>query len=203
MKQKTSVVGITGPSGAGKSALGSFLTEMGYPCIDADAVYHTLLIPPSPCLDAIRLAFGNGVMTPEGGLDRKALGEVVFHNAEKLELLNRTVLPCVLDEIRRQIAALAESGSSLIFVDAPTLIESGFHKECDTVISILAKDTVRVDRIALRDSLDKEQAYARIRAQKDDDFYRCHSDHVLFNDGDRDAFLAQARSLLNRLTASL
>ena len=71
------------------------------------------------------------------------------------------------------------------------------------MISILAKDTVRVDRIALRDSLDKEQAYARIRAQKDDDFYRCHSDHVLFNDGDRDAFLAQARSLLNRLTASL
>ena len=68
------IIGITGPTGAGKSVLSSYLREKGIPVIDADKVYHSLLVPPSECLDALRRAFGDGIFKGEE-LDRRALSE--------------------------------------------------------------------------------------------------------------------------------
>lgn len=178
------IIGITGPSGAGKSFLSMALSSKGVPCIDADSVYHTLLIPPSPCLDALRAAFGDSVFLPDGSLDRKALGNIVFNDSEKLKLLNSTVLELVLVRIREIIAELAQAGHSAVAVDAPTLIESGFDKECDTVISVLAPHSLRIERIMSRDGITREAAELRVKAQKDDSFYVNASDHVITNDGD-------------------
>lgn len=198
--KKTKVIGITGPSGAGKSLFRSFLEEKGLVCIDADEVYHDLLIPPSACLDSLREAFGDAIFVKDGALDRKALGEIVFHDPTKLTLLNQTVLPHVLDRISTMIEQNASNGVSHVFLDAPTLIESGFHRECDAVISVLANETVRSERIALRDHLTADQANTRIRAQREDSFYITHSDHVLYNNADQAAFLLTAEELLKRLT---
>ena len=196
-KATTKVIGITGPSGAGKSLFRSFLEQQGFPCIDADGVYHDLLIPPSVCLDHLRQAFGDSVFQSDGSLDRKALGEIVFHDPKQLDLLNNTVLPYVLDQIRNLIGQNASA--SLVFVDAPTLIESGFHLECDAVISILAEEETRAERIAKRDHLSINQAHTRIHAQQPDSFYIDHSDYVLQNDGDQESFLAQSELILRKL----
>ena len=182
------VYGITGPSGAGKSILSEYMTRHGVAHIDADKVYHELLIPPSAALDALRNAFGDKIFTSNGVLDRAVLSAIVFHDKEKLTLLNETVLGFVLTEIRRRIASLEKSGISAVAVDAPTLIESGFHKECDTVISVLSSKELRIERIIERDGLSREKAIERTNAQKPDEFYEEHSDIVLMNDGDLDAF---------------
>ena len=92
-------IGITGPSGSGKSLLCQSLKESGIFTIDADELYHSMLIPPSRCLDAISEAFGKDVLATDGTLDRIMLSKKVFSDAGKLELLNSTVLPIVLDEI--------------------------------------------------------------------------------------------------------
>ena len=118
------------------------------------------------------------------------LSAIVFHDKKKLTLLNETVLGFVLTEIRRRIASLEKSGFSAVAVDAPTLIESGFHKECDTVISVLSSKELRIERIIERDGLSREKAIERTNAQKPDEFYEEHSDIVLMNDGDLDAFFA-------------
>lgn len=190
------IIGITGPTGAGKSLLSAYLREHGVAVIDADEVYHELLIPPSDCLDAMRHAFGSGIFHTDGTLDRAALSAIVFHDADKLSLLNRTVLGFVLTEIRRRIGLLGQSGHRTVAVDAPTLIESGFHTECDTVISVLASAEVRLSRIIERDRIDRTAASARIAAQKDEEFYRAHSHIVLCNDGDREKFFADCQPLL-------
>ena len=190
------VIGVTGPSGAGKSLFCKYINELGLPMIDADEVYHSLLVPPSLCLKKIKEVFGDSVFNPDGTLDRKALGAVVFNSKDKLELLNKTVLGFVLDRIREMISELEVKKQSVVFVDAPTLIESGFHLECDRVISILAKKDVRVERIALRDDLTREKALERVNAQKSDDFYISNSDHILENDGDADAFKDASLKLL-------
>ena len=90
------IIGVTGPSGAGKGALCEMFKKRGMVCIDADAVYHSLLVPPSECLDALKSAFGESVFCPDGSLDRAVLGRIVFAESDKLELLNSTVLSFVL-----------------------------------------------------------------------------------------------------------
>ena len=182
------VIGVTGPTGSGKSLLCDFLSKNRIPVIDADEVYHGLLVPPSPCLDALKTAFGDGILHRDGTLNRQALSEIVFHDKEKLELLNRTVLCFVLNRIRYMLRAMERDGFPFAVVDAPTLIESGFHRECDTVISVLSTESLRLERIMKRDGLTRERAEARIRAQKDDEFYKSHSHYVLTNSGDAAEF---------------
>lgn len=193
------IIGITGPTGAGKSLFSEYLSKQNIPVIDADGVYHSLLIPPSSCLNALRHAFGDGIFFGDGSLNRPALSQIVFHDKDKLALLNRTVLGFVLDEIREQIRGLECSGETAVAIDAPTLIESGFHKECNVVISVLSSPALRCERIIRRDGITREAAEARIHAQKDDAFYREHSAFLLFNDGDRDAFHRACDDLMAQL----
>ena len=190
------IIGVTGPSGAGKGALCEMFKKRGIVCIDADAVYHSLLVPPSECLDALKSAFGESVFSPDGSLDRAALGRIVFAESDKLELLNSTVLSFVLAKFRIMIAELDSQGESAVVIDAPTLIESGFDKECDAVISVLASPDVRVGRIMKRDSISEEKAWLRIKAQKSDEFYISHSDEILYNDGSLDDLEAALNALL-------
>lgn len=190
------IIGITGPSGAGKSLLCSELEKKNIPTVDADRVYHSLLVPPSACLDALRREFGDGVFAADGSLDRKALGEIVFSDEEKLALLNSTVLTIVIEKIRGILADYKAKGASAVALDAPTLIESGFCDECDTVISVTAPRELRIERIVKRDGISPEEAARRINAQKSDGFYREHSDIVLVNDGDVNRFIRQLDDLL-------
>ncbi|MBE6547022.1 MAG: dephospho-CoA kinase [Ruminococcaceae bacterium] len=192
------IIGITGPSGAGKSMLSDYLKERGLPVLDADAVYHELLLPPSPCLDALRSAFGSDIFFDDGTLNRRALSDIVFHDKAKLTRLNETVLGLVLAELRQRIAALAKAGETAVAVDAPTLIESGFHRECSAVVSVLAPAELRLARIMERDGLSPEAAQARLQAQQKDGFYRAHSQYILINEGRQEEFFAKCDELLSR-----
>lgn len=195
------IIGITGPTGSGKSLLCQFISEskLNIPCIDADEVYHSLLVPPSDCLDSIRKAFGKDVFLPDGSLDRKKLGLAVFSNTEKLELLNKTVLCHVTEEISHILCKYRDLGVSAVAIDAPTLIESGFSKECTAVVSVLAPEGVRSERIKERDHLTDELAQLRISAQKGEDFYIKNSDYVLINDGDAKEFEADAMKIIGNI----
>lgn len=194
------IIGITGPSGSGKTRLTEYLAGLGIPTVNADDLYHSMLIPPSACLDAIRAKFGDGVFYEDGSLDRNALSRIVFSDETKLKLLNRTVLGMVIEEIRKIITALEKQGKQTVVVDAPTLIESGFDRECDTVISVLSPADERVIRISRRDGISSQRAKERIRAQKDDIFYKAHSDIVIFNDGTEEQFDGKIRSLADKLS---
>ena len=193
------VIGITGPTGAGKSFFCDFLNGMKIPSINADRVYHDMLVPPSECLDAIRLAFGDSVFEADGSLDRAKLGAIVFSSPEKLELLNTTVLTRVITKIKEIISEYKSQGCRAVAIDAPTLIESGFDKECDAVISILASKELRTSRIIDRDSIDEKSAELRINAQKDDSFYINNSNFVINNTKDAERFKNDAIAILERL----
>ena len=193
------IIGITGPTGAGKSLLCVELKKANIPCIDADKVYHSLLLPPSECLNALRRAFGDEIFSDDGKLDRAKLGAIVFNSPEKLELLNKTVLGNVLCEIRNIISDYKHKGFSTVAVDAPTLIESGFYKECSTVISVLASKETRLARIMERDSLTEEKAKLRINAQKSDEFYEEYSDIIIKNNGNQKQFKEEIESIIKTI----
>ena len=193
------ILGLTGPSGSGKTALSRILTKKGFPCINADELYHSMLKPPSAVLDAIRDSFGDSFFNENGELDRKALGKFVFSSKESLEKLNATVLPLVAQKMQAIAQGYEANGATLLIIDAPTLFEAGYDKSCDVTVSVLASPLTRIERISKRDGISRDDAILRIKAQKDDSFYRECSDRIIMNDSSEDELRQSAEALLNEL----
>ena len=193
------VLGLTGPSGAGKSEVARRLRALGAHVIDADAVYHALLIPPSPCLDALHARFGQEILTTTGELDRKKLGGIVFSDKDALADLNAIAHRYVMENVRCELTALRKNGQSLAVLDAPQLFEAGAERDCDAVVSVLADKEIRVARITSRDGIDRDAALRRINAQHSDAFFRERSDYIIENNGDADALLPAIERILTRI----
>ena len=196
-------IGITGPSGSGKSELCDSFRSAGIPCIDADKLYHSMLLPPSECLDAIVAAFGNELVNDDGTLNRAALSSKVFSDPSQLAKLNATVLPIVIDRIRQLIASFEGDGHKAVAIDAPTLIESGFYKECDINIAVIAPADLRIARVSERDTIDTEKARQRVAAQHSDSFYTNIADKVIINDSDKAELKEKADALVGDILVTL
>lgn len=181
------IIGLTGPSGSGKTVLCELASELGIKSINADDIYHELLIPPSSCLDELVHEFGECVKDSRGYLDRAALSAIVFDPADtkkdKLKRLNKITHKYVLDEMRRIIGELEKSGETTVIVDAPALYESGFDKECDAIICLLSDPALRLERITLRDGISQSRARERLDAQQCHEFYSSRADFVILNNG--------------------
>ena len=176
------IIGITGGTGGGKtSALGA-LKKLGALVIDCDAVYHELLQNSADMIGTLDARFPGVVK--DGALDRKALGQIVFNDAEALEVLNTITHAFVGVEVDRRLSAWAAGGGELAAVDAILLIESGLAEKCDIIIGVTAPPEVRVKRIMERDGISEDYARMRISAQKPDGFYYDNCDYVLISDCD-------------------
>lgn len=190
------VIGLTGPSGAGKGAVSTLFAEYGIPVIDADSVYHELLVPPSPCLDALCIEFGASILFPDGTLNRKKLAEIVFGDPNALQRLNELSHRFVMEEIRNQLKKLRNQDRLAAVIDAPQLFEAGADRDCNLVISVLADKRLRLERIIERDGIDAESAMRRIDAQRSDEFFRTHSNYIIENNGSIDHLRPEVKRIL-------
>ena len=190
------VIGLTGPSGAGKGVVAELFAKCGLPVVNADDIYHRLLIPPSPCLEKLVERFGEDILTPTGMLDRRALSKIVFSDPTALADLNAIAHRYVMQDVTRRLEALRIEGTRAAVFDAPQLFEAGANRACSVVVSVLADKRLRLERIMRRDGIDADAAWKRIEAQKTDEFFRAHSDYVIYNDGSPDALLPDVRRIL-------
>lgn len=194
------VIGITGPSGAGKGEVSRILKEKyGFPILDADKIYHSLVSAPSDCLNEIREEFGDGVIQENGSLDRKALSNLVFGeaNKEKLNILNKITHRHVVEKIEKSLKDLKETANVCI-IDAPLLIEAGLCEKCGLTISVLASKEVRAARISQRDGIGQDAALKRINSQKEDCFYINNTDCPVTNDGDLSLLSNRVEDILQK-----
>jgi len=175
------VIGITGPTGAGKTTALNALVELGALIIDADAVYHDLTKNSEPMRKALTERFGP-VYGPDGVLDRRALGAVVFQNPKALSDLNAITHHFVGKEIDRLLTEARKEGRIAAAIDAIALIESGNNKKCDVLVAVIAPVELRVRRIMAREGISEEYARMRVSAQKGEDFFRKNCDYILEND---------------------
>jgi dephospho-CoA kinase len=180
------IIGLTGGTGAGKGTVAALFSKYNFAHIDTDAIYHELTSGMTPCLVALSEEFGKEIVK-DGALDRAALASVVFkcENRQRLARLNEIAHKFVLDEVRARISRL--SGYDAVLVDAPVLFESGFDRECDSILCIIARKDVRIGRIMERDGITYERAEARIAAQRADEELIALSDFVIENNGDTEA----------------
>lgn len=180
------VIGLCGGSGSGKGTVAKMFAEFNILSIDTDKVYHMLTSEKSSCLDALVAEFGEDILSEDGSLNRKALAQIVFagnDSDKKRAALNRISHKFVLEKTREMLDELKNKGTPAALVDAPLLFESGFDKECDAVIAVVADEQTRIERIKERDGVSAEYARARIKAQLSDEYLIKNSDYVIDNSG--------------------
>ncbi|MBQ9131303.1 MAG: dephospho-CoA kinase [Clostridia bacterium] len=193
------VIGITGPTGAGKGEVSRIFASHGLPVIDADAIYHKLLIPPSECLNELVLQFGPEILQADGTLNRKQLGSLAFSSPESLALLNAVTHRFVMAEIRRRLEQYRAYGIHAAILDAPQLFEAGANADCNIIVAVLADPSLRLERIVRRDALEEDAALHRMSAQKSDEFFRAHADYVIENNGNVEQLLPAVRRILTEM----
>ncbi len=194
------VIGITGPTGAGKTTALHVLEEMGGRVVDCDAVYHDLLRHSQPMRQQLRKRYGDKVFLPDGNLDRKALGAIVFDDSHALADLNEITHKYVGQAVEQLLAQAKQEGVPAVAIDAIALFESGIADICHCTVAVTASDEVRVKRIMAREGISEEYARLRIKAQKKEDWFRANCDYVLSNNGSHaEQFRETARALFEQI----
>lgn len=190
------LVALTGGIASGKSTVAARLAEHGAVVVDADAIVREVQGPGSPVLAAIAAEFGDGMLRPDGTLDRPALGARVFGDQAALARLNAIVHPAVRAESgRRFAAAFAVDPTAVVVYDVPLLAESRAGDAWDLVVLAHAPADVRAERLVSLRGLTPDEARARIGSQASDERRLELADVVLDTGGALAGTLAQADRL--------
>ncbi|XUM00693.1 dephospho-CoA kinase [Streptomyces venezuelae ATCC 10712] len=190
-------VGLTGGIGAGKSEVSKLLVSYGAVLIDADRIAREVVEPGTPGLAAVVGAFGDGVLTAEGTLDRPKLGSIVFADAERLATLNALVHPLVGAQ-SAELEARAGAGDVVVH-DVPLLAENGLAPLYDLVVVVDASPETQLDRLVRLRGMAASEAEARMAAQASRAQRLAVADLVIDNDGPLDALEPQVRKVWDEL----
>ncbi len=194
------VIGLTGGIASGKSLVSRFLRELGAIIIDADQVARDIVRPGSPAWRQIVQEFGETVCKPDGSLDRRVLGRIVFHDTDKLDKLNRITHPYIISEIKRLLDGYRKNPpGAVVVLDAPLLLEVGLEKVVDEVWVVYVDYQTQLERLMKRDGFNSEEAARRISSQIPLEEKVKLADHVIDNRGGPEETFLQVRRLWNSL----
>lgn len=192
-------VGITGSMGSGKSTVSEILRRIGYSVLDADAIVRQTLSPGSPAETEVVRTFGESVRGPDGHLDRRALGALVFRDPVLLEKLEWILHPRVREEVARERAALAARGLPVAFYDVPLLFEKKMESTFDFILVVSSSPAVRLRRLQKRTGLSVAEIEERWSRQLPAQLKETLASHVIRNDGDLDDLERATRAALAQL----
>lgn len=194
------LIGLTGGIASGKSTVARRLVEHGASHLDADQLARRVVEPGSEALHSIVREFGEGVLNHDGMLDRKKLGEIVFHDEGARARLNAIVHPAVRELSARLIAkAEQEDPGAVVVYDVPLLVEAQVDHPFDLIVVTSAPKRTQVRRLVEERGLDPIQAEARVDAQVADADRRAVADVVIDTGGSLAHTMSQADDLWVRI----
>ena len=164
-REKVRVIGLTGGIASGKSSVSHHFEQRGAVVIDADQLSRQAVRPGSPALTRIAAIFGADILLPDGQLDRKQLGAMVFADPSKRRQLEQILHPEIRRLAEAQIAAAAEAGKRLVFYMAPLLIEAGATDRVDEIWVVTVSPDIQLARLMARDGISAEEAARIISSQ--------------------------------------
>jgi len=177
------LVGLTGGIGSGKSTVARLLAERGAVVIDADDLARQAVAPGTDGFNLAVQTFGRDILTAEGDLDRRRLGEVVFADATRRRELEAIVHPEVARLFVETVEPYRTTGQVVVY-SVPLLVERGMADAFDVVVVVVADADRRVKRVVRDRGLDPDEVRARIAAQVTDDERSRVADVLLDNDGE-------------------
>ena len=197
------VIGLTGGIGSGKSTVAQMLESMGAVLLSADTAGHEVYAPGRPAWQEIVDAFGPDIVAPDGTIDRKKLGPIVFGDPQQLQRLNAITHPRMKDLMREKLVAERTRGTKVAVLEAALLFDAGWDDLTDEVWVTNAPEDVTAQRTAERSGISVDEARSRIRAQMSNDERVARSQVIIDTDCPLEQTRAQVeqewRRLLERL----
>lgn len=193
-------IGLTGGIGTGKSTVSNYLREKGCLILDADAISRQMTEKGQPALDEISKQFGSHLIDETGNLDRQALGNIVFNDKNKLDILQSIITNKVVEYIDNNIQTLkADKYDGIVIIDAPLLFECGMENMSDENWLVVADLDIRLERVSKRDGLSYEQILSRINNQMSQEDKEKLSQVIIDNSGTLEDLYKQIDLNLERI----
>ena len=196
-------VGLTGSIAVGKSFVVSVFEDLGCHVLDADQTAREVVMPGTPGLKALTEAFGEEILKPDGTLDRKQLGALVFADESQRQRLNHILHPFIIarqDEILNEWEKEDPQGIGLI--DAALMIESGGYRRFDKLIVVHCRPEVQLERLMLRDKLSRDEAQRRIDSQMPQEEKQKFADYLIDTSDGFEPTRAQTLRVYEQLRAT-
>lgn len=190
-------IGLTGGIGSGKSTVSSLLRDRGAVVIDYDLLAREVVEPGQPALAEIAARFGDGVLRPDGTLNRPALGAIVFADDAARRDLEAITHPAI--RRRAEEMELAAGPRAVVVHDNPLLVEMGAAQHCDVVLVVDVPEQVQIERLARGRGMSEPDAAARIAAQAPRVERLAAADHVIDNSGTKNELVRTVGGLWDEL----
>ena len=182
---------LTGSIATGKSSTCSFLKKEGYEIVDADKIAREVIDK-----GVIKALFGSKYIK-NGDIDRKALGDLIFKDAKKREILNDYIHPLIREKIYKIVAKLRRDSKKYI-VDIPLYFEGGGY-DASTVALVYCPKHKQIERLMRRNNLDRDEATRRVETQMDIEEKRKKADYIIDNSKDLDNLEIESRKFIKYL----
>jgi len=192
------VIGLTGGIGSGKSTVSRFLAELGAAILSADEVGHEALKPDTKIWCQVVAAFGRQILAPDGNIDRKKLGDIVFGNPESLSRLNRIMHPRMYNMVKARLEEYRRQGTGVVVLEAPLLLEADWTSLVDEVWVTTAPEATVLKRLKERSGMSQAESLARLRSQLPPAERVRHADVVINTDCDLNKLKAKVKELWQR-----
>jgi dephospho-CoA kinase len=176
-------VGLTGGIACGKTVVRALLADRGALTIDADVIVHQLMAAGTDLTRRIAEAFGPGVLSADGAVDRKKLGGIVFSDSSARSKLNALVHPDVIREEKRLLREAEAARVDIAVVDAALMIEAGTYRDYDRMLVVHCPRALQIERLAARDGLAPEEAARRVDAQMPVEEKKPYADFLIDTSG--------------------
>ena len=145
------VAGLTGGIASGKSTVAGFLREAGAEVIDADQIAREVVRPGTSAHTEIIRVYGREMLQPDGQIDRKRLGDIIFNDPPQKARLNAIVHPHVFVRLTAAVDRIAErSPDAVVILDIPLLLETGWHGDLAEIIVVYVPQEVQLKRLMAR-----------------------------------------------------
>ncbi|NLY73903.1 MAG: dephospho-CoA kinase [Firmicutes bacterium] len=192
-------IGLTGGIATGKSTVGEILRRKGIEVVSADELVHQALLPGGGSYHSVVKEFGREILLPDGKINRKLLGEIVFKDDAARRRLEQLTHPVVIEAIKQRLESGARAGNKIIVVETPLLFEVGLCDLFDYIWVVSSTRERQLERICKRDRLTEEEAERRIAAQLPLEEKERKADAVIYNNNGLEALEKQVVDLLKTL----
>lgn len=195
------IIGLTGGIACGKSAVAETLRRyFGAVTLDIDLVTHCLLQPGGALFELYARHFGSQVVTAEGTLNRKLIGEIIFNHPAERDWINSVAHPILLQKARDFLVDCSQVGAGLVVLEVPLLFEAGWEPLFDEIWTAYTLPQYQLERLMRRDKLTEQQALARIKAQMSVEEICNRADVTIRNIGGYNKIKRQVRAALRGRT---
>ena len=193
------IIGLTGGIGSGKSTVSQFLAELGAVVIDTDKVGHEAFKPGTESWQRVVAAFGRSIVTADGNIDRKKLGEIVFDSSVELLKLEQIIHPAISEIVIARIEEYRQQGVKVVVLEVPLLVEAGWASLVNEVWVTTAPEPVILRRLEERTGMTEQESLARMRSQLPSEERLKHADTVIDTNCTLDELRKKIKELWCRL----